>query len=137
MGLKRKPITCYKVFQEHNGVLYSPLYGDQIQGAYWKIGETRRINENRPDFYDNYRFGEYVMSITGNSFHSCKGIKAAKEYRRWLSHGDANVAKEYPIAKCEIPLDTKFAFEGTAVVSDDDEGLPGYVSEAITIVKLL
>ena len=137
MGLKKKPITCYKVFWKGDLVLNSPLYNDVKGGCFWKVGETRRVGEDHPAFYDTYRFGMYEPGITGDAFHSCKGIKAAKSFRDWLADGNKARYDNYAIAKCEIPLDSKFAFEGTAVVSDDDEGLPGYVSETIKIVELV
>ena len=64
------------------------------------------------------------------------GIFQLRDYKKWLSRYDKE-NEDYVIAKCESPLDSKFAFKGTAVVDDEDKGLPGYVSETITIVKLL
>ena len=143
LGKKRKPITCYKVFETTYGTMDSPLYNDFKGGKEWEVGETRKIGEDTPSFETAYRDVPYhdVPSIGGHSFHTCKTLKGARDYKKWLGRHEEdtwwNHGRKFVIAKCEIPLDTKFIYEGTAVVSYDDEGIPGYVSESIKILKLI
>ena len=141
LSKRENPITCYKVFETTNGTLDSPLYNEFTGGKAWEIGKTRNLGGNSPviDTAIN-KFAENGVAIQGWCFHTCKTLKDAKAYRKWLQRYDEfnpYTPSRFSIAKCEIPLDSKFAYSGTAVVGYEDEGIPGYVSEALTVVKLV
>lgn len=129
LNRKRKPIACYKVFEKINGCIDSPLYPEGPHGTDWEVGQVRKIGvENcRSSIYLNYE-------ITCDAFHSLKNLSDAKKYKKWLKEDNE---REFVIAKCKIPLDSNYVFEGRAVVSSMDTGVPGYASESIEIEKFV
>jgi len=136
---RKRGIKCYKVLETTYGTFDSPLFGDHDGGHAWTIGEIREIEAETPWLTDTYRSNPttdfYAPCITGDGYHTCKTLKSVKEYLKWLNgHGSI---RKFVIAECMIPKDTKYVYEGTAVVSSDDEGYPGYVSQSLKIVKLL
>lgn len=130
LSRKRKPIACYKVFEKFGGRFDSPLYPEGIHGMYWEVGKVRRIGVEKC----RSSIHSYRDTITCDAFHSLKSFSDAKKYKKWLEEGNE---REFVIAKCKIPLDSNYVFEGMAVVSSEDAGVPGYASESIKIEEFV
>ena len=134
-GLK-KPVTCYKVFQTTFCRLDSPLYDDFLFGSGWEVGKTRSLNSLLPSVDTPHNINaETDCAIYGNAFHTCCTLSGARKYKKWLN--DTRYDATFAIAKCEVPLDSLFLYKGTAVAAYEDEGVPGYVSESLKVVKLI
>lgn len=135
MGERKKPIECYKILENVNGQLISPLYSDHKGGSLWAVGDVNKTKCAEPDIYYYVEWLECkVNSINGGGFHTCKTLKDARTY---LNNFSLKKERKLVIAQCEITLDTKFVYEGLAVWDSWDPGVPGYVSESLKIVKII
>ena len=135
MGKRKKPIECYKILEKISGRLVSPLYGDYKGGDLWAVGEINKTGLEYPDIYDGTRWlGGELNSLHGGGFHACKTLKDAEKFLKYFAHKDKTTLV---IAKCEITLDTKFAYEGLAVWDSWDPGIQGYISESLKVIEVL
>lgn len=134
MGKVKKPIECYKILENVNGQLISPLYFDFKGGSLWAVGDVNKTKCAKPGIDHYVWLNCEVNAINGGGFHTCKTLKDARNY---LDYFSLQKERKLVIAQCEITLDTKFVYEGLAVWDSFDPGVPGYVSESLKIVKII
>lgn len=128
-----KDIVCYKVLRKSllNKQYYSPL-----QDFSYYIGVTSFATYTDKLFIKNSS-----VCIEAGAFHTFKNFISAKKFAENLKifhrisfDNDGYVVYDYVIAKCIIPKNCEYIYEGYV---NNDEHTPGYASSEIKPIEIL
>lgn len=127
-------IIAYKLLERNFfGEYLSPFYSFN-----WEIGKVYKEGHLEPIL--GYGGEEYGQTINGGCFHTFKNLDEAQ--RQLQVHRD-RWTESTCIAKCRIPKDSNFIYEGEykgvipAYVDKGTEICQGYASEKLEILEIL
>lgn len=139
-------ITCYKILLKYVWKCGESYNSPCQRNHSWNFGYTYTVpswellGERMPHIYryvneeGNYQF------IAGGAFHTIKNLEDAKKFlsmvREKYPMKDKGPIKGYVLAKCTIPKDSSFVFEG--VTNIEGEYKPeSYASEKLCVDEII
>lgn len=128
-----RDIVCYKVLKKS---LFNKQYYSPLRDFSYYIGVTSFVTYTDKLFIKNSS-----VCIEGGAFHTFKNFISAKKFAENLNKfhrisfdNDGYDVYDYVIAKCIIPKNCEYIYEGYV---NNDEYAPGYASSAIKPIEIL
>ena len=139
----KEDITCYKIVVTYKNI--KDTYGSPFHVKRWRLGETCSIPKHQYETEPVVKYfkkgwqGSFSM-IKGAAFHTYKrqedAIYVLSMFRNNVIVGMAKERDRYVLAKCTIPKNSKYIFEGecsSPYITQPE----GYASEQLRVDEII